>query len=152
MHVSSTDSFCCICSAEHLADSRRAEGSAQPLVQFSTARALMLTCCCRRDRADRESGAALRLAAAAPECQGGDLGHLPRELAPDAAHVPALRAGHPHASGRDPGQQGMIVCALPASQLRDIQPNMSHLMNGLVYRSHSHGQATNSCLSICCLC
>ena len=67
---------------------------------------LMLLGHCRGDGADRESRETLRLAAAAADCQGGDLGHLPRELAPDAAHVPAVRAGHPHTSGRDPGQQG----------------------------------------------
>ena len=67
---------------------------------------LMLLGHCRGDGADRESRETLRLAAAAADCQGGDLGHLPRELAPDAAHVPAVCAGHPHTSGRDPGQQG----------------------------------------------
>ena len=95
----------------------------------------------RRDGANREGGAALRLAAAAAECQGGDLGHLPGELAPDAAHVPAVRAGHPHPPGRDPGQQGALpqtaehcmisesltlICPLPGSvwscccQVRDM--------------------------------
>ena len=74
-----------------------------------------LPCCCRRDCADRESGAALRLAAAAAGGQGGDLGHLPRELAPDAAHVPAVCAGHPHPPGRDPGQQGALPWAFLAT-------------------------------------
>ena len=38
---------------------------------------VMASCDCRRDSADREGRAALRLAAAAAERQGRDLGHLP---------------------------------------------------------------------------
>ena len=58
--------------------------------------------------ADRAHRAAVRLAAAAAARQGGDLGHLPRVVAPAAAHVPALCAGHAHAPGRDPRQQGAM--------------------------------------------